>query len=250
MPEQAEKKKRKTSRPIPRHSLEEALKVASAIQDGNNGKPWKPIFVADYLQVSKTSSNFRDLTSSAYKYGLTTSTWNAKSIGLTELGQTLTKPLEPSQEVLDRQVAVLNIPILKHIYEHYRKGKLPSGDNGYFRNSLETQFKVPKAYVDECIYLLEENGRFAGILFESQGSLWVTFDDATTSRDSTIESGVPDSYSDLASGTSKASESKSESGISPPIKPPKRSQIFIVHGKNRTPMKQLKAILEKFKIPY
>ena len=118
-------KKYKPRRPFPIHPLEDALKVAKAIQEKNAGKPWKPIFVAEALEISPNSTNFRDLTSSSYKYGLTEGTWNAKQISLTALGHSITRPTDSKKEVKDLQEAVLNIQVFKTVFEHYKDSKFP-----------------------------------------------------------------------------------------------------------------------------
>ena len=233
----AKAEKRGLRRPIPHHTLEDALKVAQAIQKGNNGKPWKPVFVADYMKLK--GHKFRDITSSAYKYAIIKGTWSATIVTLTPLGQSLTRPVKAEEEILDRQKAVLSIKVFEKIYEYYRDGRLPSGEDTYFRNTLETDFKIPKKYLDDCINQLIANGKFAGILFESQGALHVTFEGPTVS--SKVKTQVP---------PESIEEAVAEQIPKAPAEPPKKNQIFVVHGKNRTPLKQLKAILDKFKIPY
>lgn len=99
-------KPRAPRRPFPQHTLEEALAVAKAIQNKNAGKPWKPILLADALGIGSGSTNFRDITSSSNKYGLTVGTWQADFISLTPLGISITKP-KPEKEIKDRQEAVL-----------------------------------------------------------------------------------------------------------------------------------------------
>jgi len=235
----AKVEKRSPQRPIPHHTLEDALKVAQAIQKGNNGKPWKPVFIADYMKLKAGSQKFRDITSSAYKYAITKGTWNATTIALAPLGQSLTKPVKPEKEVLDRQKAVLSVKAFEKIYEYYRDGRLPSAEDTYFRNTLETDFKIPKKFLDDCINQLIANGKFAGILFESQGALHVTFEGPTVS--SKVKTQVP---------PESIEEAVTEQIPKATAEPSKKNQIFVAHGKNRIPVKQLKTILDKFRVPY
>lgn len=231
-------------RPFPVHTLEQALEVANAIQNKNAGKPWKPFFVADALKIKATSTNFRDITSSAFKYGLTVGTWKASYISLAPLGQSITKPIDSKQEIKAKQNAVLEIEVFKSIYEHYRDARFPSADT-YFKNMLESEFKVPRQLVDDCIRLLIENGKFTHILQESQGDLFVVFSEEAPPSPSIPE--VP------AGGGEK---SLTDSGVSLPQLPsaptpaPIVNQIFVVHGKNKVPLEQLKKILTEFKIPF
>lgn len=236
----AKQHKVRRRRPIPHHTLEEALKVARAIQNKNAGKPWKPIFVAEALGISPTSSNFRELTSSSYKYGLTQGTWNAQLISLTPLGSSITKPKDRKQEVKDLQNAALKIDVFKRVYEHYRDAKFPSPDDSYFKNMLETDFDVPRDLVDECITLLIENGKFTQIIREMTAGPFVVF--AEEPPEVPLE--MPTEEIERPEGI--PAEEKPEALPTPPLV----NQIFVAHGKNTVPLEQLKKILTEFKVPF
>jgi len=242
-------KKKRTTRPIPHHTLEEALKVAFAIQIGNNGKPWKPVFIADYMKIKVTTQEFRDYTSSAYRYGLTKGTANAKTIALTPLGQTLTKATSKVVEMAAKQTASQNIPIYKKIYEHYKEGRLPSKEDKFFHNLLESEFGVASEFINDCVDQLVANGLFAGILFYSQGSYHVTYTAPSIASEPSVDATESDTTEVGTYGESVTSVKLIDTP-SREEKQEKPNQIFVVHGKNRTPMKQLKTILDKFKIPY
>lgn len=229
-------KKRASPRPFPQHSLEEALKVARVIQDKNAGKPWKPIFIAEALGISPTSTKFRDITSSAYRYGLTDGTWNAQQISLTTLGVSIVKPIDPTKEIKAKQQSVLNVPLFKEVYEHYTSGKFPSADDKYFKNMLEQQFKVPHDYIDECVQILLENGKFASIIRDIKGSPFVVFAETP-----------PETPPEAPKGE-EIPPTPPEIPITPT--PPSVNQIFIAHGKNTIPLEQVKKILTEFKIPF
>lgn len=238
--EEKQKREYGPRRPFPIDSFEEALKVAKAIQDKNAGKPWKPLFVAEALGIKPSSSNFRDITSSAYKYGLTEGTWNVQYISLTDLGKSITKPLEPNQEVKDKQEAVLKIELFKKVYEHYRDAKFPSPDDSYFKNMLEKEFNVPRELVDECIQLLLANGRYTGIIRDVSGAPYVVFAE-------TAPEVPPERPEEGAEGEEPPAEVPPSA---PAPTPPVVNQIFVIHGKNKVPLEQLKKILAEFKIPF
>jgi len=229
-------KKYAVRRPFPKHTLQEALAVAEAIQNKNAGKPWKPIFVAEALNISPTSTNFRDLTSSAFKYGLTQGTWNAQNISLAPLGSSITKPIDSAKKVAALQKAVQNVEIFKSVYEHYRDSKFPSVDDTYFKNMLEVEFHVPRELVDECARMLMDNGKFSGIIREVKGAPFVVF--AETPIEAPIEAAA------------EAEIPTMEAQPYPQAAMPIVSKIFIGHGKNKTPLEQLKKILTEFKVPF
>lgn len=243
--EKQDKKKYAPRRPFPQHTLEEALKVAKAIQDKNAGKPWKPVYVAEALSISDTSTGFRDVTSSAFKYGLTQGTWNAGFISLTPLGISLTKPTDPRKEVKDKQEAVLKIELFKSVLDHYRDAKLPSPDDTYFKNMLEKEFQVPDEFVGDFVRILIENGKFASILHDVRGGLFVDFAEELPA--------VPEAPLPAEEGTvEEAPNGKTPVSAVPTLPssklPPKEEEIkptvFISHSKNATIVDQLKTILE------
>jgi hypothetical protein len=240
--EERKRKEYSPRRPFPEHTFEEALGVAKAIQDKNAGKPWKPLFVAEALGIKPGSSNFRVLTSSAYKYGLTEGTWNAQYISLTDLGKSITKPLGPNQEVKDKQEAVLKIELFSKVYEHYRDSKFPAADDTYFKNMLEKEFGVPRELVNECTQLLLANGRYTGIIRDVSGAPYVVFAE-------TAPEVPPERPEEGAAGEKLPGEIPPPAPVSAPA-PQVVNQIFVAHGKNKVPLEQLKKILAEFKIPF
>ena len=229
------------ARPFPKHTLQEAIEVAKAIQEGNAGKLWKSIFLAKALDISPTSTNFRDYTSSAYKYGLVTGTWNAPNIGLTPLGFSITKPTDPKKHVQDLQKAATNVDIFSNIYEHYKDARIPSIADSFFKNVIELEFKVPKEHVEECIRILFENGKYANIIQEVKGSFFVVFSEEPVS-----EIPIPEE----APIEEEPEEEEEPVSPQPSEKKPISNQIFVAHGKNTVPLEQLKKILTEFKVPF
>ena len=227
----AGKRKVRPRRPFPRFSLKKVLVIAQAIQDKNAGKPMKRIFVADAIGRKPASSDFKYLLSSSFKYGLTVGTEKAEYIELTDLGQSVTKPISPQEKIKALQQAAQNPDLFKRIYEHYRDAKLPSGD--FFKNVVEREFGVPREWVDECIEILVDNGWFANIIKDVAGAPHVVFERVPLPPPPEEE----------------------EKGPPPKVPPaiptvPTVKQIFIGHGKNKVPLEQLKKILDQFKVPY
>jgi hypothetical protein len=224
--------------------LEEAFIVAKAIQEKNAGKAWKPILLAEALGIKAGSTNFRDITSSSNKYGITAGTWNSDYVSLTQLGITLTRPTDKTKEMKAKQQAVLNIELFSKIYDHYRDNKFPLPSDTYFKNMLETEFGVPRQLIDECIRLLTENGKYSGILRDSQGSLYVLFSETPPEIE---EQPKPEGETE----GEPAPSATPPAPVVPPPCPPVTNQIFVIHGKNKVPLEQLKKILDDpFKIPY
>jgi len=228
-------KRRRKQRPFPRNTLEEALKIASTIQDQNNGQPMKRIFIADHVKIKPESSNFRNLISSSYRYGLTKGGYQAEYISLTLLGDAITKTKDEKERLSLLQEACQRVNVLKSFYQRYRDAKLPSED--YAKNLLKDEFKVPEEHVDECLNLLLSNGRFSRIIQDVAGAPRIIFETVPT---------IPTEEGEKE----EKKEEEKEIPSAPPPTAPKPKQIFIAHGKNKIPLEQLKKILDQFKVPY
>lgn len=237
--------KSRVKRPFPSFALQETLVVAQAIQDKNAGKPMKRLLLADAIGRKPMSTDFRDLLSSSYKYGLTEGTEKADYIALTPLGVEATRPKSAAQETQSKQKAVLNVELFNKIYTHFKDAKFPSGK--FFENTLEQEFAVPRQYVSELMSQLSENGSFSGLIRTISGSQMVMFDDL--SPVSVVGNGETDHNNasehvavDIADDQSLPQE---EAPVSSAPKP-----IFIAHGKNKKPLDQLTKILDQFGIKY
>lgn len=244
--DEEEESRRVSPRPYPKHPLRQALTIAESIQDKNAGKPMRRIFVADAIGRKPSSSEFKFLLSSSFKYGLTIGTEKADYIELTSLGQSITKPLNPEERALSVQKATLTPDLFKRVYEHFKDAKLPQED--FLKNLLEREFGVPREWTEECAKLLMDNGRFANIIKDVSGSPYVVLGEIPTSP-ATDSSGMaqttlptaqaePERHPDLP-------PKQPEAPLTPQVK-----RIFVAHGKNKTVLEQLKKILDQFQISH
>lgn len=235
-----EEKKGRIARPFPKHSLQEALKIAQAIHDKNNDRPMKPMFVAEAIGRKPDSSEFRLLLSSSFRYGLTKGSYASEGIELTPLGSSIVKPVDPEKRIIDLQEAAQKPEIFRKVYEYYRDGKFPAAD-AFFKNKLEVEFGVPREFLNDCVQLLYENGKFTGIIRDIMGSPRVVF-----------EVLQPPQAPSLPETQGAEMPAPTPTPVPTPAKLPEPAikQIFIGHGKDKVPLEQLKKILDKFKVPY
>lgn len=234
---------RRPRRTYPRICLDTALEIAHAIRDQNAGRPMKRLLLADALKIGPMSSEFRDLLSSSSKYGLTKGNEKSEIVELTSLGQTYIKPKSESEQKVALKQAALKPELFSKIYHHFNNSKLPS--ESFLKNSLEREFGVPCEYAEECASVLSANGRFVGFIRDVSGSPYVMLDGG--SSDLQLNGGSETETEDIATVTDEIEE------LPEPIQKGTESQlkrVFIAHGRNKTPLDQLKAILDKFKIPY
>src|SRR3972149_1130060 len=217
-----------TRRPFPANSLAEAATISEATQDNTTGRAMNRVLVANAIQRKPASSDFKTLLSSSLKYGLTTGTEKSEPIALTELAQSLTRPRNDSERAATLKKAALEPELLQRIYEHYNNGKLPQG--AFFLNVLERDFKVPRDRCDECATIILENGRFAGLLRELQGSIYVILSAQGDSQSaSPAYESASGEHGEAASVEEPSSIPQSTNGkLAPPVpEPPAEKFVFI-----------------------
>src|SRR5688572_9394268 len=122
------------------------------------GKPMNRLLLADALGLSPSSSNFRDLLSSAYKYGLTEGTEKADNISLTPTGASATQQNDPSARLRALRSAALSPAVFGNLLRDYANKKLPSTE--MLPKILRTQYQVPGELTEECAAHIAANGRF------------------------------------------------------------------------------------------
>ena len=66
--------------------------------------------------MSPDGKDFRDLTSSSYKYGLTKGSYVADFIELTPLGIKITKPRNAAEKTEGLQEAVMIVPLFNQVF--------------------------------------------------------------------------------------------------------------------------------------
>src|ERR1700735_3508708 len=103
-------------RNFPKHSLEASLVVAQKIQDEMGGKPMNRLLLADALGMSPSSSNFRDILSSSFKYGLTDGTEKADQLSLTEIGDSATAR-DAAKRLAALRTAALRSPVFGQFFK-------------------------------------------------------------------------------------------------------------------------------------
>jgi hypothetical protein len=153
---------RSVDRPFPRVTLEEALKVPTAIKDKNAGNPYASEDVAAAVKVGGKGGRFFYLTAGARDYGLTTGTSASEKISLTELGRTAVYPATPAEALEAKRTAFLSIDVFRRVLEHYKGAQLPEPE--YLGNTLAKEFSLDPAVHDEFVKLFQRNCKYLDIV--------------------------------------------------------------------------------------
>jgi len=158
---------------LPSRALREALTVPQAITDNYAAKSTAPHDVAMALELSPTSSGWRELAAVSLGYGLTKGSWNAAKIELTDLGRRATAPTEEGGDVRARAEAALHPKVLASFFRKYNKAKFPP--DHIAKNVLQQEFGVPVDRLDAALKVIK--GRYPrayarGTLDQNPKSNW------------------------------------------------------------------------------
>ncbi|GAB1268364.1 hypothetical protein NBRC116493_16170 [Aurantivibrio infirmus] len=173
--------------PFPRVTLENALRVPTALKEKNAGNPWPPAEVGKALSMGM-STRFYYLTAGARDYNLTEGTRDAAKISLTALGKKVLYPRSPEEEMVAKREAFLSVDIFRKVLEYYKGSDLP--ESQYLSNTLETEFGIDPSIHDDFIDIYQKNCRFLQIGHQFDISQQQVIPANTGNNGSTISSPV------------------------------------------------------------
>ena len=239
------------NRTYPPLTLEDALRVPATIQDQASGMTLTRLTLAELLKVSPSSSNFRDLVSSARLYSFTSGGINSDEFGLTPLGESATGADE-GEQFAARKSAVMNIEPYKEFFERFKNKKVPG--NAPFREFLTKTAQVPEDKAEECMQFILADAVAAGLIRKVQGGDWIDLSGARAlgETDTASEDSVSSSGQDEEAIGKWLAILLAVPGEPPPLTEAQRTpagtkKLFIAHGTNRVPLEQLKKALDQFR---
>ncbi|MDC0738883.1 hypothetical protein N6L24_11390 [Cognatishimia sp. SS12] len=159
----APKRKTRTVRNFPASTFSEALKFAKEVFRVGAGQKIRRLTLLQELGKSPTSSTARQAITNSSKYGLTTGSYNAEWIELTELGlkSTSDRTLARERERAKIEASVLQIAPFKGVYESLIEAKLPA--NSVLIDKIK-EFDVADEAASEAVETLIVNLRDVGLL--------------------------------------------------------------------------------------
>jgi len=220
---------------IPKMTLAEALQLPQGLNDNFAGKPTAPHQLAMAVDISPTSSNWKDICGASIAYGLTLGGYNASIISLSKLGSRIVAPTIDGDDVSAKGEASLKPEIARQFFEHYNKAKFPQDK---IAKNVLAQMGVPAERLDSVLEMLKQNGQLVGIIHQTKTGPFVAIDKPQpageaplpeeTTKDADIEEPKP--------GEGSAS-------LAPQTKTRLNQRVFITHGKNKEIVSQLKDLL-------
>ena len=235
---------------VPLLSLNKALKVAQALYDNFASKPTAPIMLAQAIEISPGSSNWRDLAGASAAYGLTTGAYNSDKIGITDLAKKIIAPTVEDGEIQARVEAMLKPDTLKKFFNKYNNAKLPK--DVIIENVLREEFSVPQDKVKNVLELIKENGRLTGIFRETKTGTFILIDNPEPHNSSDEDDKADEPNHDNGSTEEIPTELAEKLDIikpnnpihQPPVNPNEKPKVFISHGKNKKIVDQLKELVK------
>lgn len=233
--------------------LTTALQVAQAITANNAGRPMNRILLAEAMDLSPTSSGFRDRVMASYRYGLTEGNYTSQSLSLTPTGVAASRPRNSDEGVAAQRKAFAHVPVFNQLLAHFSNARVP--ESKFLTNTLVREpFSIDPAWAAEVADIFLTNARDVGYLRMMSGAPWLVTDAGTAAMpDSPVEDGGPQP-DDVVDPDFE--EAIPVAAAAPPTAPTRSKaktapvQVFIAHGSNRKPVDQLKKILNEWQVPF
>jgi hypothetical protein len=156
-------------RPFPNCSFEDALEIATTMQDISSGMPTLRLTLFDHMKKSPESSRSRELITNSGKYGLTSGSYQSEKLELTKEGALATSD-EASLHERTRarfQLAVVAIEPFNAVYQKLVNNKLPSKA---VLADMMRDAGVPDEHVEEAVDTMILNCQYVGILKTLSGA--------------------------------------------------------------------------------
>jgi predicted nucleotide-binding protein len=246
LPTKDQTKRGKVKSDFPKHSLEEAVRVARALEEANGGQPLPPTETAIALGMSPGSSEFRTILSSSIKYGLTRGSYNQDRIALEELGRNIVEPKSADESRLALLSAALKPETFRAIHDYYRGKKLPEAT--FFQNTVVREFQVPREHAEKCVSIFNANMEHVGLIRVATTGRWLSAEaapaeTASSSEDETTEGRRPETEPpELTSPELEAAVGKPPPATSI-VDSRRLKRVFVTHGKNVSFIDPVKKLL-------
>jgi hypothetical protein len=147
---------------FPKNPLEDAVRIARAIEDKNAGKPMKADILARAVGYNRAADwRFRDLLRSASQYGLVQGTGASATVSITKLGEDVVSPSSPSQRQEALVEAFRTVEVFKKVEEFYAGKKIPEDE--FFENTLVREFTIPRDRIRTFIDVFTKNLQYLNL---------------------------------------------------------------------------------------
>lgn len=169
---------------FPKHSLEEAIRIAQAVEEKYAGNPTSAELVAKAVGFNRSDDwRFLDLLKAANQYGLVSGSGAKAVVELITVGSDIVAPSSPDQRRNSLRAAFLSVEQFKQVNDYYRGKPLPEDE--YFANTLTREFQIQRERVETFIRVFIENINY---LRSFQANVEVTAETPTRQDRDTLHS--------------------------------------------------------------
>ena len=140
---------------FPKNKLEDAIRLAQAIEEKNAGKPVKAGDLCKFVGFVNPDWRFLEVLKSANQYQLLEGSGATATVSLSSIGADIVAPSVPSQRQSALLKAFLAVEQFKQVYEFYSGKKIP--DDEFFANKLVRDFSVQRERVQTFIEVFMAN---------------------------------------------------------------------------------------------
>jgi hypothetical protein len=141
---------------FPKNTLEDAIKIARAVEEKNAGNPMNPDMLCKAVGFNALADwRFLDLLRSANQYGLVTGTGKISPVALTDIGRDVVAPSTPSARPKALIAAFRTVEDFRKVEEFYQGKKLPEDE--FFENNLFREFGIPRERIKAFIETFTSN---------------------------------------------------------------------------------------------
>lgn len=153
----------RTARPYPASSFKDALLLGEAIMKHAAGEKVRRLTLLSKMEKSPTSSGTQMMITNSGKYGVTSGSYSAEFLELTDTGKNAVDPDVSQRGRLQASfdLAVQGIPPFKTLYDHYKGKRLPERD--VIRDFLKDS-GTSATDLDECVDTFTVNVKDLGLL--------------------------------------------------------------------------------------
>ena len=161
--------RKRTARPFPAATFEEALEFAKELFVVGSGQPVRRLTLFDHLGKAPDSGASRMLITNSNKYGLTKGSYVAEQLELTDDGRNAVDDgiARREQAQVRAKLAILDIEPFRRLYERFTNSKLPA--KAVLTDAI-VEFGVPKEFAEEGVDTFIVNLRFIGLLQTLSGA--------------------------------------------------------------------------------
>ena len=232
---------------VPGYSLDQALRIPTAIVEQYNGASVTPLQLASAVMMSPSSGPFRQLCGASIAYGLTTGGYNAQEVTLEPLARRILEPLKEGDELAAKREAIVRPRVLREFLQKYDGAMLPRHDIAL---NVLIDMGVPRDKSESVYTLILDSAEEVGFIREIKGKQYIDMNGcpsgpeespAISGRDSVSENDETHDKSRevVDAPNSESLPSRQERCGSPET----NRRVFVTHGKNREFIEPIKKLL-------